>query len=775
MTTGRDGKAEPAVAAAVVEETRTAPTPRLHAVPPAPVPRREVWPGDPADLGARCRPGPDGAPGVNFALWAPRAEGVELCLFRREGGRERELRLPLRERTGQVWHGFVPGLGAGTRYGYRVHGRWDPWTGDRFNPAKLLLDPYARALDGAYRPHPATHAHVRDWPEPAVADTVRDNRDSAPYVPRSVVVADLAEQAAPDGLLRRPGTPWRDTVLYEMHVKGFTRLHPDVPEELRGSYAGLAHPAAVEELRRIGVTAVELLPVHHHIDDGLLADRGLTNYWGYSSIGFFAPHPGYASDPSDPLGAVAEFRQMVAALHDAGIEVILDVVYNHTGEGGTGGPALSFRGIDNAGYYRLDASDPRRTVDTTGCGNMLDASRPQVLRLIADSLRHWVTEMGVDGFRFDLATALARAPHEVDPRAPFLGALAQDPVLSRVKLIAEPWDIGPGGYQVGAFPPPWAEWNDRFRDGVRDFWRGAHGSLRELGYRLSGSSDLFELSGRQPWSSVNFVTAHDGFTLRDLVSYDRKHNAANGEEGRDGTDDNRSWNCGAEGEVEGDADIDAGDGAGDGVRSLRRRQQRNLLATLLLSAGTPMLVAGDERGRTQGGNNNAYCQDNAVSWMDWADGDGELAAFTARLIALRRSPGARALRRDGFFTGRVGDGGLPDVVWLRPDGRAMGEGDWFRAASTLGVLWSGRDIGERDAFGAAVAGDTLLGVFHAGGGEVEFTLPGFAEWEVLVDTAERVEGWRGSGTLGVHGRSVLLLRAVQGPPPHRPGTLPAQE
>ncbi|WP_086731724.1 glycogen debranching protein GlgX, partial [Streptomyces fradiae] len=472
------------------------------------------------------------------------AEAVEVCLFDPDGT---ETRVPLTELTHEIWHGFVPGVRPGRRYGYRVHGRWDPWTGARWNPAKLLLDPYARAVDGDFdRLPPEVYGHVRDWPDQHVADTVRDDRDSAPYVPKGVVVheAEPGDEWADD---RRPKTPWADSVIYELHVRGFTMRHPGVPEELRGTYAGLAHPAAVEHLVRLGVTAVELLPVHQFAHEDHLLRRGLRNHWGYNSIGYFAPHAAYAATGTGGQ-QVGEFRRMVRALHEAGIEVILDVVYNHTAEAGELGPMLSLRGVDNRGYYRLQ-HDARRYADYTGCGNTLHVVQPQVLRLITDSLRYWVTEMGVDGFRFDLAAALARSMHDVDMLSPFLAVIAQDPVLRRVKLIAEPWDVGSGGYQVGAFPPLWTEWNDRYRDAVRDFWRGALPDVRDLGYRLSGSSDLYAWGGRRPYASVNFVTAHDGFTLRDLVSYERKHNEANGEDNRDGTDDNRSWNCGAEGET----------------------------------------------------------------------------------------------------------------------------------------------------------------------------------------------------------------------------------
>ncbi|MCX5393308.1 glycogen debranching protein GlgX [Streptomyces sp. NBC_00094] len=709
-----------------------------------------VWPGAPTPLGARCRVGPDGVKGTNFALWAGGAEAVELCLFDGDGT---ERRLPLTELTHEIWHGFVPGIGAGQRYGYRVHGRWDPWTGARWNPAKLLLDPYARAVEGDFGLPPEVYGHVRDWPQQHVADTVRDDRDSAPYVPKGVVVQDDDDWSDD----RRPKTPWQDSVIYELHVKGFTQQHPGIPERLRGTYAGLAHPAAIAHLVRLGVTAVELLPVHQFAHEDHLLRRGLRNYWGYNSLGYFAPHAAYSS--SGTTGQqVGEFKRMVRALHAAGIEVILDVVYNHTAEAGELGPTLSLKGIDNRGYYRLQ-SDARRYADYTGCGNTLHVVQPQVLRLITDSLRYWVTEMGVDGFRFDLAAALARSMHDVDMLSPFLAVIAQDPVLRRVKLIAEPWDVGNGGYQVGAFPPLWTEWNDRYRDAVRDFWRGALPDVRDLGYRLSGSSDLYAWGGRRPYASVNFVTAHDGFTLRDLVTYERKHNEANGEGNRDGTHDNRSWNCGAEGETE-DPEI----------QGLRLRQQRNLLTTLLLSTGVPMLVAGDEMGRTQGGNNNAYCQDNEIGWLDWSlpedPGRAQLLALTRRLLALRhRHP---VLRRRAFFSGRPQRAdGLRDLAWFGADGGEMTDGDWYAPTATLGLYLSGRDIPGRDERGEQIADDSFLAVLHAGPRPLEFRLPGppWAEsYELLVDTTgedqSRAPGTehRGGETITVGARSTVLLR-----------------
>ncbi|MFF0472908.1 glycogen debranching protein GlgX [Streptomyces sp. NPDC004284] len=709
-----------------------------------------VWPGAPTPLGARCRVGPGGVTGTNFALWAGGAEAVELCLFDTDGT---ETRLPLTELTHEIWHGFVPGVGPGRRYGYRVHGRWDPWTGARWNPAKLLLDPYARAVDGDFALPPEVYGHVRDWPQQHVADTVRDERDSAPYVPKGVVVHDDDDWSDD----RRPKTPWQDSVIYELHVKGFTEQHPGIPEHLRGTYAGLAHPAAIDHLVRLGVTAVELLPVHQFAHEDHLLRRGLRNYWGYNSVGYFAPHAGYSS--SGTAGQqVGEFKRMVRALHAAGIEVILDVVYNHTAEAGELGPTLSLKGIDNRGYYRLQ-SDARRYADYTGCGNTLHVVQPQVLRLITDSLRYWVTEMGVDGFRFDLAAALARSFHDVDMLSPFLAVIAQDPVLRRVKLIAEPWDVGNGGYQVGAFPPLWTEWNDRYRDAVRDFWRGALPDVRDLGYRLSGSSDLYAWGGRRPYASVNFVTAHDGFTLRDLVTYERKHNEANGEGNRDGTHDNRSWNCGTEGETDDPA-----------INALRLRQQRNLLTTLLLSTGVPMLVAGDEMGRTQGGNNNAYCQDNALGWLDWSlpddPGRAGLLTLTRRLLALRhRHP---VLRRRAFFSGRPqGADGLRDLAWFTAEGTEMTERDWYAPTATLGLYLSGRDIPGRDALGRPVTDDSFLAVLHAGPDPLDFRLPGppwAATYELVVDTAREDQSappgtaHPGGGTITVGARSVVLLR-----------------
>ncbi|MBW3639087.1 MAG: glycogen debranching protein GlgX, partial [Actinobacteria bacterium] len=666
------------------------------------------WPGSPTPLGASW----DGT-GTNFAVHSSTADGVELCLFDASG---HEAQIPLGERSGHVWHGYLPGVGPRQRYGFRVRGPFDPAAGHRHNPSKLLLDPYARAICGEFRLHTAAFGSV------AGRDGAPEPRDSAPYVPRSVVVHDEFDWQGD----RPPGTPWSDSVIYEMHVKGFTARHPDIPAHLRGTYAGLAHPAAIEHLLALGVTAVELLPVHHFVSEPHLLRRGLTNYWGYNSVGFFAPHAGYSSSGSRGE-QVDEFRGMVRALHEAGLEVLLDVVYNHTGEGDERGPTLAFRGLDNAGYYRLDPLDPARYRDYAGTGSTLDIQQPHVLQLVTDSLRYWVRDMHVDGFRFDLAPALMRGRAAVDPRAAFLQVLQQDPLLSQVKLIAEPWDIGEGGYQLGRFPAPWAEWNDRFRDTARDAWRGYAGGVRELAYRLSGSSDLFDSKGRRPWSSVNFVTAHDGFTLHDLTAYEAKHNEANGEDGRDGDGHNRSWNCGVEG--------DTGDPM---VLTLRRRQARNLLTTLLLSAGVPMLTMGDEVRRSQRGNNNAYCQDSELSWQPWQLGSDATALreFTARLVRLRREH--PVFRQRSFFLGRE------DLTWFGASGRELTEQQWFDPETvTLGMYLNGSGIGSPDPQGERVVDDSFLVVLHLGAQAASFRLPGAAwgaAYDVVLDTAEEQPG-----------------------------------
>ncbi len=654
---------------------------------------RAVWPGDPFPLGQSW----DGD-GTNFSLFSENAERVELCLFDSDGNEER---VAVEERTAFNWHCYLPGVGPGQRYGYRVHGRYDPETGLRFNPAKLLIDPYAKAIDGAVQWNAAnTLPYV---PSGSVdADLTIDDSDSAPAMPKSVVIDPTFDWEDDDWV--RPRTPWQDTVIYETHVRGFTKERDDVREDLRGTYGGLASEGAIAYLKALGVTAVELLPVHHIADESFLHERGLTNYWGYSTIGYFAPHSLYAATNDQ----VREFKGMVKALHRAGIEVILDVVYNHTAEGNHLGPMLSLRGVDNTSYYRLVPDDPRFYMDYTGTGNTLNPLHPSVLRLIMDSLRYFVIECHVDGFRFDLASALARELYDVDRLSAFFDIIHQDPVLSQVKLIAEPWDVGPGGYQVGNFPILWSEWNGIYRDVMRDFWRGS-ASLAAFASRFGGSADLYERDGRRPFASINFVTAHDGFTLRDLVSFNTKHNEANGEASHDGTDDNRSWNCGVEGSTDDPA-----------VLALRARQQRNFLASLLLSQGVPMLLGGDEIGRTQNGNNNAWCQDNRISWFDWESADEDLLTFTRRLIALRRMH--PVFRRTKFFDGR-GDQ-LPDVWWMRPDGRRMTRRDWDNADSrAIGVFLNGDELQAETRSGEEVRDDSFLLLFNAYFDDVTFRLP----------------------------------------------------
>ncbi|MFG3105003.1 glycogen debranching protein GlgX [Streptomyces sp. NPDC048182] len=669
-----------------------------------------VWGGHPYPLGATY----DGQ-GTNFALFSEVAERVELVLVG-DDGTHSTVRLP--EVDGFVWHGYLPGVGPGQRYGYRVHGPFDPSGGHLCNPAKLLLDPYTRAVDGMADNHASLFERGKGGRP--------DRGDSAGHTMLGVVTDPSFDW----GEDRPPRRPYADTVVYEAHVRGLSRTHPDVPEELRGTYAGLAHPAITEHLTSLGVTAVELMPVHQFVHDGVLLDRGLRNYWGYNTIGFFAPHNGYAAHGTRGE-QVTEFKSMVKALHAAGLEVILDVVYNHTAEGNEMGPTLSFRGIDNASYYRLVDGDWGHYYDTTGTGNSLLMRHPYVLQLIMDSLRYWVTEMHVDGFRFDLAATLARQFHEVDRLSAFFDLIQQDPVISRVKLIAEPWDVGEGGYQVGNFPPLWSEWNGMYRDAVRDFWRGEEHTLGEFASRLTGSSDLYQHSRRRPRASVNFVTAHDGFTLRDLVSYNDKHNEANGEDNRDGESHNRSWNCGAEGGTTDPA-----------VLELRRRQQRNLLATLLLSQGIPMLCHGDELGRTQGGNNNAYCQDNEISWIDWrlTGEQRALLGFVKRVIALRAAH--PVLRRRRYFRGdTVTHAGqpLPDLVWLLPDAGEMTEEDWECDRRTVGVFLNGDAIAEPDACGRPVVDDSFLLLINSHWEPVDFRLPEAAygeRWTTVFDTTE---------------------------------------
>jgi glycogen operon protein len=698
------------------------------------------WPGRPFPLGATW----DGH-GTNFSLFSENADRVELCLFDDEDG---ETRVTLEERTAHVWHGYLPGVGPPQRYAYRVHGPWAPERGHRFNPAKLLIDPYAKAIDGVVDHRAASTLPYVPTGEPD-ADLVLDPEDDAVAIPKCVVVDPAFDWEGDE----QPATPWADTIIYEVHVKGFTRRLPGVPEHLRGTYAGLASDAAIAHLASLGVTAVELLPIHHIADEHFLTERGLTNYWGYSSIGFFAPHAPYAA--TGRRGEqVREFKGLVKALHRAGIEVILDVVYNHTAEGSHLGPMLCFKGVDNAAYYRL-AEDGRHYVDFTGTGNSLNPVNPGVLRLIMDSLRYWVIDCRVDGFRFDLASALARELHDVDKLATFFDVIHQDPVLSQVKLIAEPWDVGPGGYQVGNFPVLWAEWNDRYRDTMRDLWRG-HGDVASFARRFTGSSDLYQDDGRHPSASINYVTAHDGFTLADLVSYDRKRNEANGEDNRDGSDDNRSWNCGVEGPTD-----------DPGIRALRIRQQRNFLATLLLSHGVPMLLAGDEIGRTQGGNNNARCQDNEISWLDW-DLDEErerLLEFTRRLVRLRRE--RPVFRRSRFLDGRSDRSTLPDSWWLRPDGRRMTQGDWETPGShAVGLYLNGAEIGSRAPDGEPIVDDSFLLLVNASAEPVSFVLPPRrfgARWELELRTddpdAPRTSH-SARGRIDLSDRSLAVLRAV---------------
>jgi len=704
-----------------------------------------VWPGRPYPLGGMW----DGE-GVNFALFSENATGVELCLFDSPDSDKESHRIRIEERTDQVWHAYLPEIRPGQMYGYRVHGPYEPEAGHRFNPSKLLIDPYSKALTGTVKRSEAMFAYPIGDPE---ADLVRDDRDNAASVPKSVVI-EQAFTWGEDQLLR---TPWDKTIIYEVHVKGFTMRHPDVPGDLRGTYAGLATPVAIEYLQRLGVTAVELLPVHHFVSDKVLTDRGLSDYWGYNSINFFAPDIRYAAS-KDRGRHVNEFKTMVKILHSAGIEVILDVVYNHTGEGNHLGPTLSFRGIDNAVYYRLMPDNRRYYKDYTGCGNTLNVTHPRTLQLIMDSLRYWVLEMHVDGFRFDLASTLARVLHDVDRLSAFFDIMHQDPVLSQVKLIAEPWDLGEGGYQVGNFPVGWAEWNGKYRDTIRRYWKGEGGQVAELANRLSGSSDLYEMSGRRPYASINFVVAHDGFTLHDLVCYNQKHNEANGEDNRDGSDDNLNWNCGVEGPTDNPAIVE-----------LRERQKRNILTTLLLSQGVPMICGGDERGRTQRGNNNAYCQDNGLSWFDWRldHSDHALLAFTQQLIALRQAH--PVFRRRRFFHGRhIRGAEVKDLSWFRPDGKEMTDEDWNKGyVRCLGLRLSGDALEETDSKGRPLLDDTFLLLLNAHHEPLPFTLPAHrrgVRWQLVLDTVatihdkKRVTLLKGGECYDLETRSLVLLR-----------------
>jgi glycogen operon protein len=699
----------------------------------------EVWPGEPYPLGATW----DGQ-GTNFALFSEHARKVELCVFDAE---DAEIRIVVPEQTDLVWHCYLPGVGPGQRYGYRVHGPYVPTRGLRYNPSKLLLDPYAKAIDGRVRWDDTLFAYPLKAGEDR--DLRRDRRDSAHGLPRCVVI-DPGFDWGDD---RPPRIPWHETVIYETHVRGMTMRHPEVPHEIRGTYTAMASPPILDHLRNLGVTAVELMPVHHFVDDRHLADRGLTNYWGYNSIGYFAPDPRYSSRGAAG-GQVSEFKQMVKSLHAAGLEVILDVVYNHTAEGNHLGPTLCFRGIDNSSYYRLVSDNRRFYMDFTGCGNTLNMSHPRTLQLIMDSLRYWVLEMHVDGFRFDLASALARELYEVDRLSAFFDIIAQDPVLQRVKLIAEPWDVGEGGYQVGNFPAGWAEWNGKYRDTVRDFWRGADRTMGELASRFTGSSDLYEHTGRRPYASINFVTAHDGFTLADLVSYNHKHNEANGEDNRDGDDHNRSWNCGVEGHTD-----------DPHVQALRARQKRNFLTTLFLSQGVPMLLGGDELGRTQRGNNNPYCQDNDISWFDWQNADREMLDFTRASIRLRREH--PVFRRRKFFQGRPIKGfGVDDIKWFTPEGDEMSEEHWqVDFAKSLTVFLFGDGILHPDAQGRRIHDDSFLVMLNAHHETMGFAVPaieGLGTWVKILDTSDPVprtgDRFEEDDEVTLLGRSLVVLR-----------------
>ena len=684
----------------------------------------KIWPGTPYPLGATY----DGS-GTNFSLFSEVAQRVELCLFDDAGN---ETRADLPEMTALCWHGYLPNIGPGQRYGFRVHGPWDPNAGHRCKPSKLLLDPYGKAVDGQVQWH----------------DSLFDNDlDSAPHMPKSVVINPWFDW----GHDRLPRKPWHQTIIYEVHVKGFTKLHPDIPEELRGTYAGLAHPAAIKHLKTLGVTAIELMPVHQFVHDGYLLERGLRNYWGYNSIGFLAAHNEYSS--GGQLGQqVQEFKQMVRTLHNEGIEVILDVVYNHTAEGNHMGPMLSMKGIDNAAYYRLVPDQQQYYMDYTGTGNSFNMRHPHVLQLIMDSLRYWHLEMHVDGFRFDLAATLARELHDVDRLAAFFDIIQQDPHISQVKLIAEPWDVGQGGYQVGNFPPLWSEWNGKYRDTVRDYWRGADQMLGEFANRLTGSPDLYATTGRRPYASINFITAHDGFTLRDLVSYNEKHNEANGEENRDGENNNRSWDC-------------------NGDEILRSRQQRNFITTLLFSQGVPMILGGDEIGRTQHGNNNGYCQDNEISWFDWEHMDEGLFAFVARAIEFRREHAVFQRRR--WFLGRAVHGAeADDIGWFKPDGAQMTDDDWNNGfARSLSVYLNGEALPDPDQRGERIVDDSFYILFNAHYELIAFTLPACTwgeRWRKVIDTSDPVpdlrnqKELRAGQQLDVQAHSVIVLRRADG-------------
>ncbi|PPG40093.1 glycogen debranching protein GlgX [Pseudoclavibacter sp. RFBA6] len=700
----------------------------------------KTWPGNAYPLGATF----DGS-GTNFAIFSEAAHKVELCLFDDDGNEER---VRLHERDAHVWHAYLPHVQPGQQYGYRMHGDYDPASGSRCNPAKLLLDPYAKATTGDI-----------DWDQSLFSYNFGDpdsfnDLDSAPHMMKGVVINPYFDWAGD----RKPGIPYNESLIYEAHVKGLTQLHPDVPEEIRGTYAGIAHPAIVEHLKRLGVTAIELMPVHQFVQDSTLIEKGLRNYWGYNTISFLAPHADYASQGTAGQ-QVQEFKSMVRTLHANGIEVILDVVYNHTAEGNHLGPTLSFRGIDNAAYYRLEEDDKRYYTDYTGTGNSLNMRHPHSLQLIMDSLRYWVTEMHVDGFRFDLASTLARELHDVDKLSTFFDLVQQDPVVSQVKLIAEPWDVGPGGYQVGNFPPQWTEWNGKYRDTVRDFWRGEPSTLGEFASRITGSADLYEHSGRRPFASINFVTAHDGFTLRDLVSYNEKHNDANGEDGNDGESHNRSYNLGVEGPTD-DPEINA----------MRARQQRNIIATMLLSQGVPMLLHGDELGRTQLGNNNTYAQDSELSWVHWENADEPLVEFTRAVAQLRADH--PTFRRRRFFNGRVekrAEGSaLPDIVWLSTDGTQMASEDWnAEFVKSMGMFLNGNAIAGRDERGEEITDVSFMVYFNASETVVEATIPSVeitSHWDIVIDTSGMhtdLEGIEPGATIPLEPRSLVVLREAE--------------
>jgi isoamylase len=711
----------------------------------------KAWPGKPYPLGATWT-----GEGVNFAIFSEHATKVELCLFDNIDAPNEIGRVELSEQTGQVWHAFLPEVRPGQLYGYRVHGPYEPNHGARFNDSKLLLDPYAKSIAGQIKWSDEMFGYVVG---DAAEDLSRDSRDNAWAMPKSVVVDDEFNW----GRGKRPNTPLSESVIYEVHVKGFTKSFPDLPEKLRGTYAGVANEKVIQHLKNLGVTAIELLPVHTHLDDKALIDRGLTNYWGYQTIGFFALHAEYSSN-GEPGAEVTEFKGMVRNLHAAGIEVILDVVYNHTGEGNHLGPTVCFRGVDNQAFYRLMADNPRFYLDYTGTGNTVDTLHPRTLQLVMDSLRYWATEMRVDGFRFDLAPALTRDASGANKYSAFIKAIQQDPILSQVKLIAEPWDVGEGGYQVGNFPVPFSEWNGKFRDAMRSFWRGDEGFIGEVAYRLTGSPDLYQHDGRAPTASINFITSHDGFTLNDVVSYNDKHNEANGDNNTDGDGHNRSWNCGAEGPTD-DPKID----------NLRRQQERNFLTALFLSQGVPMLLGGDEFSRTQNGNNNAYCQDNEISWLNWQWNDKQKRQFefTKKLIALRREH--PVFRRPKFFQGkRVPGGEIKDVMWFNPGGNEMSEEEWNSPfVRCLGMLVSGDAPDLIDNHGGPIRDDTFLLLINAHHEPIPFLLPGeeHLEWELILDTASddgflaKPKKFPSGDDVDLGGRACLLFKLTQGEQP----------